>query len=278
VRVQLPPRPFKDIFILKNVMEDFILNLLKTAGSIDFKFVWQIFSYGLVVFWFVVLYWVWLDSGERTSNKTVKISYVILVAVLNVVGLLIYLIIRPGQTIEEIYWADLERRYLKYETAELGDCPKCGSQLFPGYTFCPNCRYKLKMKCPRCKTYVDKKNKFCPHCGQELRKRRSPEQEFPTKEVMQQQIQATKEEAKEVVESEKTRYSQKGGLAMKTGESIVGGYKLILGKIRGTFNGKEKRDEKKSPTTDTKEKQNKKGKQKREKKKVFKKKSSKTTK
>ncbi|HRY22687.1 MAG TPA: zinc ribbon domain-containing protein [Candidatus Dojkabacteria bacterium] len=259
-------------------MEDFILNLLETAGSIDFKFVGQVLSYGLVVFWFVVLYWVWLDSGERTSNKTVKISYVILVAVLNVVGFLIYLIIRPSQTIEEIYWADLERRYLKYETAELGDCPKCGSQLFPGYTFCPNCRYKLKMKCPRCNVYVDKKNKFCPHCGQELRKRRSPEQEFPTKEVMQQQIQATKEEAKEVVESEKTRYSQKGGLAMKTGESIVGGYKLIFGKIRGTFNGKKKRDEEKSPITDTKEKQNKKGKKKREKKKVLKKKSSKTTK
>lgn len=250
-------------------MEDFILNLLETAGSIDFKFVGQVFSYALVVFWFVVLYWVWLDSGERTSNKTVKISYVILVAVLNVVGLLIYLIIRPSQTIEEIYWADLERRYLKYETAELGDCPKCGSQLFPGYTFCPNCRYKLKMKCPRCNVYVDKKNKFCPHCGQELRKRRSPEQEFPTKEVMQQQIQATKEEAKEVVESEKTRYSQKGGLAMKIGESIVGGYKLILGKIKGTFNGKEKRDEEKSPATDTKEKQNKKEK-KREKKKSLK--------
>lgn len=258
-------------------MEDFILNLLETAGSIDFKFVWQVFSYGLVVFWLVVLYWVWLDSGERTSNKTVKISYVILVAVLNVVGLLIYLIIRPSQTIEEIYWADLERRYLKYETAELGDCPKCGSQLFPGYTFCPNCRYKLKMKCPRCNVYVDKKDKFCPHCGQELRKRRSPDQEFPTKEVMQQQIQATKEEVKEVVESEKTRYSQKGGIAMKIGESIVGDYKLILGKIKGTFNGKEKGDEEKSPATDTKKKQNKKEK-KREKEKVFKRKSSKTTK
>jgi hypothetical protein len=239
-------------------MEDFILNLLETAGSIDFKFVGQVLSYGLVVFWFVVLYWVWLDSGERTSNKTVKISYVILVALLNIVGLLVYLIIRPSQTIEEIYWADLERRYLKYETAELGDCPKCGSQLFPGYTFCPNCRYKLKMKCPRCKTYVDKKNKFCPHCGQELRKRRSPEQESPTKEIMQQQIQATKEEAKEVVESEKTRYSQRGGFAMKIGEFLVGGYKSVFGKMKETLNGKEKGDEEKSSSTETTDKQKKK--------------------
>jgi hypothetical protein len=266
-------------------MEDFILNLLETAGSIDFKFVWQVFSYGLVVFWFVVLYWVWLDSGERTSNKTVRVSYVILVAVLNVVGLLIYLIIRPSQTIEEIYWADLERRYLKYETAELGDCPKCGSQLFPGYTYCPDCRYKLKMKCPRCKVYVDKKNKFCPHCGQELRKRRSPEQESPTKEVMQQQIQATKDEAKEVVESEKTRYSQRGGLAMKIGESIVGGYKLIFGKVKEMFTKKEEGEknqekENKSSTEKSADKQKRKEKKKREKKskKSKKEKSSKTTK
>lgn len=233
-------------------MEDFILNLLETAGSIDFRFVGQIFSYGLVVFWFVVLYWVWLDSGERTSNKTVRISYVILVAVLNIVGLLIYLIVRPSQTIEEIYWADLERRYLKYETAELGDCPKCGSQLFPGYTYCPDCRYKLKIKCPRCKVYVDKKNKFCPHCGQELRKRRSPEQESPTKEVMQQQIESTKEEAKEVVESEKTRYSRRGGLAMKIGEGIVGGYKLILGKVKDIF---KKKDSDKEDQRDSKKKE-----------------------
>lgn len=247
-------------------MENFILNLLETAGSIDFKFVWQVFSYGLVVFWFVVLYWVWLDSGERSSNKTVRISYVILVAVLNVVGLLIYLIIRPSQTIEEIYWADLERRYLKYETAELGDCPKCGSQLFPGYTYCPNCRYKLKMKCPRCKVYVDKKDKFCPHCGQELRKRRSPEQESPTKEVMQQQIQATKEEAKEVVESEKTRYSQRGGLAMKIGESVVSGYKLIFGKLKDLFRKKERGDEEESFRRKAEKKEIKKNKKNREKK------------
>jgi len=223
-------------------MEEFILNLLETAGSIDFKFVWQIFLYGLIVFWFVVLYWVWLDSGERTSNKTVRISYVILVAVLNVVGLLIYLIVRPSQTIEEIYWADLERRYLKYETAELGDCPRCGSQLFPGYTYCPNCRYKLKIKCPRCGVYADKKDKFCPHCGQELRKRRSPEQESPTKEVMQQQIKATKEEAKKVVESEKTRYSQRGGLAMKIGGSVVGGYQLIFDKVKEILRKGEKKN------------------------------------
>jgi hypothetical protein len=216
-------------------MEEFILNLLEDIGNIDFRFVWQIFFYGLILFWFVVLYWVWLDSGDRTSNKLVRGSYVLLVAVLNVIGLIIYLIIRPSQTIEEIYWADLERRYLKYETAELGDCPRCGSQLFPGYTFCPNCGYKLKKKCSNCKVFVDKKNKFCPHCGQEMKKRRSPEESSPSKEVMEEQIQATKEEATKAVESKKTRYSRKGGFAVRVGESIVGGYKTMYVKLKDFF-------------------------------------------
>lgn len=213
-------------------MEEFILNLLENIAEIDFNFVWQIFLYGLVVFWFVVLYWVWLDSGDRTSRNLARFSYVLLVLIFNIIGLIIYLIIRPNQTIEEIYWIDLERRYLKYETAELGDCPKCGRQLFPGFTFCPNCRHKLKIKCRGCEVFVEKKNKFCPHCGSEIRKRRSPEETSPTKEVMQEQIQSTRNEAVEVVESKKTRYSRSRGFVVRIGESIVGGYKIIFRKSR----------------------------------------------
>jgi hypothetical protein len=213
-------------------MEQFILDLLENIGSIDFKFIWQIFLYALIVFWIVVLYWVWLDSGDRTSNRTSRYLYVLLVASLNIIGWIIYLIIRPSQTIEEIYWADLERRYLKYETAELGDCPQCGTQLYPGYTFCPNCKYKLKRKCAKCEVYVDKKNKYCPYCGEELRKRIAPEQISPTQEIMQKQIQATKEEATEVVETKRTRYSTQKGFAVKVGESIVGGYRIIFSNLK----------------------------------------------
>jgi hypothetical protein len=248
-------------------MEEFILNLLESIGDIDFSFVWQIFFYGLIVFWLVVLYWVWLDSGDRTSNKIVRCSYVLLVAVLNVIGLIIYLIIRPEQTIEEIYWADLERRYLKYETAELGDCPQCGRQLFPGYTFCPNCRYQIKKRCKNCQVFIDKKNKFCPHCGQEVKKRRSPEEASPSKEVMEEQIKATKEEATDAVESKKTRYSRKGGFAVRVGESIVEGYKIMYGKLKGFFTKSEEekseKKEKKGKKKDKKEKA-KKGERKRE--------------
>ena len=90
-------------------------------GKVDFSAVWQIFFYALGVFWIVVLYWIWLDSGDRTSSKFARVGYVLLGLIFNVVGLIIYLIVRPTQTIEEIYWSDLERRYLKFETSELGE-------------------------------------------------------------------------------------------------------------------------------------------------------------
>ena len=251
-------------------MEEFILNLLESIGNIDFSIIWEIFLYSLVVFWIVVLYWVWLDSGERTSNKLVRFSYILLVAVLNIVGWIIYLIIRPTQTIEEIYWSDLERRYLKYETAELGDCTKCGRQLYPGFVFCPHCRERIKKKCPECKVSVERKSKFCPYCGTAIKKRLTPEQESPTREIMEQQIQATKDEATQVVESKGTRYSTKKGFAIKIGESIIGGYKIIGQKLKVIFSKPDKVNEiepKVEIDTNKKHKKNKKKKNKSKKKK-----------
>lgn len=209
-------------------MENFVLNLLDSIGSIDFAFVGQIFLYSLVLFWLVVVYWVWLDSGERTSNRNTRILYVLLVVILNVIGWIIYLIIRPSQTIEEIYWSDLERRYLKYETAELGDCSKCGTQLYPGYTFCPTCRYQLKRKCTQCDVYIDRKNKHCPYCGKEMRKRVSPDQESPSQEVMEKQIQATKDEATEVVETKRTRYTIQKDFSVKVGDTVL----RVMGNVK----------------------------------------------
>ena len=211
-------------------MEDFLLNLLNGIGKINFKLVEIIFLLIFIIFWIVVLDWVWMDSGERTTNRKARIIYVLLVLFLNVIGWIIYLIIRPSQTIEQIYWADLERRYLKYETAELDDCVKCGTQLYPGYTYCPKCGLEIKMKCRACGTYIEKDSDFCPFCGKKVRAEEIVE-EAPSKEIMEQQIQASKEEAAMVVESEKTRYStKKRSFAVKIGAALIHSYESLLSK------------------------------------------------
>ena len=226
-------------------MEDFVLGVLEGAGSINFNIIWKILLFAFVIFWIVVLDWIWADSGERTSNKRSRILYVILAAIFNVFGWLIYLIIRPSQTIEEIYWADLERRYLKYETSELGDCPKCGTQLYPGFLYCPSCNYKLKRKCPSCGVYVDKKSNFCPFCSTVIKTAAiNKETVTPSIEEMQRQNLEVREELTEVVETQGTKYS--GGrrsVTEKLGGKIVGGYKIMATGIAGIFKKKEVKED-----------------------------------
>ena len=219
-------------------IEKFILDLLNGVVSVDFQLIMRILGVGLLIFWVVVISWVWLDSGERTTDVYKRIAYVLLVVVFNVIGWIIYLIIRPSETIEEIYWSDLERRYLKYETSELGDCPKCGYQLLPGFVFCPNCGFELKRKCSECDVYVDRDYKYCPYCNNKVGYL-SKEKPEPTAEIMEQQVQESKEEATEVVESKRTRYSTQKDLVVKIGEKIVSVYKGAISGVSSIFAKKE---------------------------------------
>ena len=214
-------------------LEDIILDFFDFVGNIDFNMFGTLFIVALVVFWLVIIGWVWVDSSERTSKKGLKVGYILLVIFFNIFGLIIYLIIRPSETIEEIYWEDLERRYLKYETSELGDCPRCGSQLYPGYVFCTNCGYRLKVKCPQCGVLIDKDHVFCEYCGFKIKERATVQEEHPTVKVMEEQITATKREAEKTVESRMTKYKTGNSFVVKLGNSIVSSVSKLGGKKKG---------------------------------------------
>jgi DNA-directed RNA polymerase subunit RPC12/RpoP len=211
-------------------LENIILDFFDFVGNIDFNMFGTLFVVALVVFWLVIIGWVWVDSSERTSKKGLKVGYILLVIFFNIFGLIIYLIIRPSETIEEIYWEDLERRYLKYETSELGDCPRCGSQLYPGYVFCTNCGYRLKVKCPQCGVLIDKDHVFCEYCGFKIKERATVQEEHPTVKVMEEQITATKREAEKTVESRMTKYKTGNSFVVKLGNSIVSSVSKLGGK------------------------------------------------
>ena len=211
-------------------LEDIILDFFDFVGNIDFNMFGTLFVVALVVFWLVIIGWVWVDSSERTSKKGLKVGYILLVIFFNIFGLIIYLIIRPSETIEEIYWEDLDRRYLKYETSELGDCPRCGSQLYPGYVFCTNCGYRLKVKCPQCGVLIDKDHVFCEYCGFKIKERATVQEEHPTVKVMEEQITATKREAEKTVESKMTKYKTGNSFVVKLGNSIVSSVSKLGGK------------------------------------------------
>lgn len=207
-------------------LEKIVLDILNFVGGINFASFGNILLFSLVIFWLVVVGWVWADSGERTTKRSLRILYILIVFILNIPGLIIYLIIRPSETIEQIYWGDLERRYLKFETSELGDCPSCCTQLYPGYEHCPNCGFEIKKKCPSCQMLVSRDSKYCVYCGTQISKRLIPEV-VPDTNVMQEQILASKQEAAESVEGNRTRYKSNKSIVVKVGDSLLSFVGLI---------------------------------------------------
>ena len=155
----------------KMEVEDILLGIFEKAGSIDWMVVLKVLGISVGVFWLFVVLWVWLDARERMNNIIVRILCTLLVLCFNIIGLIIYLLIRPGQTKEECYYAELEKKYLLYQTSGLEDCPKCGALLYPEYIFCPCCGEEIQTKCTKCSTMVNKNLNYCPACGEELIKK-----------------------------------------------------------------------------------------------------------
>ncbi len=146
-----------------------VLGFLSFLEGVDFTLVLRVFLIGFVVFWLVVVGWVIADAFERTKSIFAVFFYALIVLVFNIMGLVIYLLIRPKATSDEAYWADLERRYLKFETAGLGDCPSCGEEIQPNFIFCPSCGYHLRVKCPSCGVFLEPSWNVCPFCSHRMR-------------------------------------------------------------------------------------------------------------
>jgi RNA polymerase subunit RPABC4/transcription elongation factor Spt4 len=196
-----------------------LLNFIDGIATTDFSIIIEVIKYAFIGFWLIVVGWVWVDSGERTTHLTSRILGVIVVGVLNLLGLVIYLLVRPKQTIQELYWADLERRYLKYETSELGDCQNCKHSLQPGFNVCPNCGFQIKKQCGRCNVWVEKSYAYCPFCASGFANVVAAKEEVvevvQTPDVMQVELNKSKEEAIKVVEGNQTKYVDRHGALHK---------------------------------------------------------------
>ena len=146
--------------------EDVLIDVLDGTATFNFNMAIDAVIFSVAALWLLAALWVWIDSGERSDNMVFRVLSTLLALVFNFVGVLIYLTIRPTETIEGAYWGDLERRYLAYETADLGDCESCGSQLSPGFNVCPQCAHPVRVECKGCTSFIKKEWAYCPHCAQ----------------------------------------------------------------------------------------------------------------
>lgn len=107
----------------------------------------------LFFLWLIVVVWIYRDAEQRGMNG---ILWALLVFVGNIVGLLIYLIVRS------------ENLQTSTPMITTKPCPSCKKAVQTPYDFCPYCGNRMKAVCPSCEKQVSGDWQVCPYCGQKL--------------------------------------------------------------------------------------------------------------
>src|SRR5215813_13014247 len=101
----------------------------------------------LAALWLALIIWTWRDIRSRARDPLAQVLATLVVAVLNLPGVLVYLILRPAHTLEEEYQRTLEEEALLQALEDLPLCPGCERRVKDDWQVCPNCHTKLKKTC-----------------------------------------------------------------------------------------------------------------------------------
>src|SRR5258706_14546370 len=122
----------------------------------------------LVIFWISLIIWTFRDIRSRSQDFLVQILSTLLVAVFFIGGLFIYMILRPRQTLAEIYERQLEEESILARLTERQTCNNCHARIELDFQICPSCGQKLKRPCPKCERLLELRWAFCPYCATNL--------------------------------------------------------------------------------------------------------------
>ena len=115
--------------------------------------------------WGGMVIWAFRDMRARSRDVLAQILATLLVAVLPIVGFMVYLMLRPQETLADTYERSLEQEALLQAIEEPEVCPGCGQRVRGEYLFCPSCHTKLKRPCPSCNQAMHLRWALCPYCG-----------------------------------------------------------------------------------------------------------------
>lgn len=115
--------------------------------------------------WLSLVIWTFRDMRTRSRDLFAQILAAGVVAVLNIPGLLVYLILRPRETLAEAYARSLEEEALLQSIEEKPVCPGCGRATREHWQVCPYCHTKLKKVCVTCGELLQLGWNICPHCA-----------------------------------------------------------------------------------------------------------------
>ena len=118
-----------------------------------------------IAFWLAMILWTYRDMKARSRDAMARIFVGVFVALLTVPGLLIYLFLRPRETLAESYERSLEEEALLQDIEEKPVCPTCGIRTEAEWQVCPSCHTRLKKGCISCGHLLELSWNICPYCA-----------------------------------------------------------------------------------------------------------------
>ena len=150
----------------------------------DFGGIWSAFAnsaivqlslrfIGLYIFalYIAMVFWTIRDAQNRTENRVLPYLAGLLVVILNILGLFLYLIVRPRETLGESYERALAEESLLAEAEQRVVCPTCRERVGEDFILCPTCRTRLKRVCPSCAKLIRPEWNICPFCAKDFDER-----------------------------------------------------------------------------------------------------------
>ena len=115
--------------------------------------------------WLSLIVWTFRDMRARSRDIFTQLLAVLIVTVLSIPGFIVYLILRPRETLAEAYERSLEEEALLQGIEERPFCPGCNRPTRVDWHICPYCQTILKKPCIECNQLLDLTWNVCPFCG-----------------------------------------------------------------------------------------------------------------
>lgn len=119
----------------------------------------------LAALWLSMVIWTFRDIRSRSRDIFAQILATLVVAILTLPGLIIYIMVRPRETLAETYERSLEEEALLQSIEERDVCPGCGQRADENWILCPYCHTRLKKHCHYCGQTIQLPWTVCPYCG-----------------------------------------------------------------------------------------------------------------
>lgn len=120
---------------------------------------------GLTALWLGMTLWTWQDMRARSRDPLAQIAATLLVFLVPPFGIMVYLMLRPRETLADAYERSLEEEALLQEIEEKPACPGCGRPTQKDWQVCPYCHTRMKKPCIQCNSLLELTWNLCPYCA-----------------------------------------------------------------------------------------------------------------